>query len=380
MKYIFKFISLLFLNLLLYLNLSFAKKVCAYKEYIYYVKRGDTIWKIAKKFKTSAKAIKRWNKLRSYHLRPGQKLYIYKKICWESFNPYKKDREDNKIDLNLLVKLSEKGKLKPTYKKEKVCTQKTYIHIVKKGESLWQISRKYGVSVSSIKKQNNLKSNILKLGQKLVIKKQICKVIVKRPQIKSASKKRKFIVLYKVRKGDSLWSIAKKFNVSVSTIKKINSLKSNYLKVGQVLKIPAYKVNRLGELVINRPLNFIWPLDGCIDTTPKKNGFNNSVIFCAPKGAPVKAVEIGKVLFAGPNNKFAKSLNNIVIIKHPKGFVSVYGMLSKVAVKKGDIVDKGDIIGYAGASPLFKTSGVFFYILKKKRRKYYSLDPLKVLK
>jgi len=55
-------------------------------------------------------------------------------------------------------------------------------------------------------------------------------------------------------------------------------------------------------------------------------------------------------------------------------------MLSKVAVKKGDIVDKGDIIGYAGTSPLFKTSGVFFYILKKKGKRYYSLDPLKVLK
>ena len=379
MKYIFKFLTFTFLSLVFFINLSFAKKVCAYKEYVYYVKPGDSIWKIAKKFKTSAKAIKKWNKLRSYRLKPGQKLIIYKKICWEAFDPYK-NKDNNKIDLNLLVRLSERGKLKPTYKKEKICNQKTYVHIVKRGESLWKIAKKYGVSVSSIKRENNLRSNILKVGQKLIIKKQICKIIVKKPEIKSASKKRKFIILYKVKKGDSLWKIAKKFNVKVSTIKKLNNLKSNYLKVGQVLKIPTYKVNRLGELVINRPLNFIWPVDGCIDTTPKKSGFNNSVIFRAPKGTPVKAVEIGKVLFAGPNNKFAKSLNNIVIIKHPKGFVSVYAMLSKVAVKKGDIVEKGDVIGYAGSSPLFKTSGVFFYILKKKKRRYYSLDPLKVLK
>ena len=379
MKYIFKFLSFAFFCLLFFTNLSFAKKVCAYKEYIYYVKPGDSIWKIARKFKTTSKAIRKWNKLRSSRLKPGQKLIIYKKICWETFDPYK-NRKNNKIDLNLLVRLSEKGKLKPTYKKEKICTQKTYVHVVRRGESLWKIAKKYGVSVSSIKKANNLKSNILKVGQRLTIRKKICKIIVKKPEIKSASKKRKFIILYKVRKGDSLWKIAKKFNVRVSTIKKLNNLKSNYLKVGQILKIPTYKVNRLGELVINRPLNFIWPLDGCIDTTPKKNGFNNSVIFCAPKGSPVKAVEIGKVLFAGPNNKFAKSLNNIVIIKHPKGFISVYAMLSKIAVKKGDIVEKGDIIGYAGSSPLFKTSGVFFYILKKKKRRYYSLDPLKVLK
>jgi len=376
LKNIFKYLILYFA----FFSFCFAKKVCAYKEYIYYVKKGDTIWKIAKEFKTSAKAIKRWNKLKSYHLKPGQKLYIYKKICWESFNPYKKD---NRIDLNLIVKLSEKGKLKPTYKKEIICKEKEIIHIVKKGESLWSIARRYGISIKKIKKDNNLKTNILKPGQKLVIKKKVCKIIIKKPEIikkEVKTSKRKFIILYKVKKGDSLWSIAKRFNVSIKLIKKINNLKSNYLKVGQILKIPTYKVNKLGNLVINRPLNFIWPVDGCIDTSPKKKGFNNSIIFCAPINTPIKAVEVGKVLFAGPNDKFAKGLGNIVILEHPKGFVSVYAMLSNITVRKGDIVEKGETIGYTGSSPLFNTTGVFFYILKKKGKRYYSLDPLKVLK
>lgn len=97
------------------------------------------------------------------------------------------------------------------------------IYTVKKGDSLWKIANKYNTTVEKLKSVNNLKTNTLSVGQKLVIPS-----ISVSPEVSDT---------YIVQKGDSLWSIANKFNMTVSELKNLNNLTNNLLSIGQVLKI-----------------------------------------------------------------------------------------------------------------------------------------------
>lgn len=100
-------------------------------------------------------------------------------------------------------------------------------YIVKKGDTLYSISRKYGISVDELKKINNLIDNTLTIGQVLKLK-QV-------GQIDNP--------IYIVQKGDSLWSIAKNNNTTVEDIIELNKLKTNTLLVGQELYIPTGNIN-----------------------------------------------------------------------------------------------------------------------------------------
>ncbi len=64
-----------------YLNYFYNKRTCQIKKLIYYVKKGDSLWKISQKFNVSISKLKKWNNLKSYTLYQGQKLFIYKKFC-----------------------------------------------------------------------------------------------------------------------------------------------------------------------------------------------------------------------------------------------------------------------------------------------------------
>jgi len=95
-------------------------------------------------------------------------------------------------------------------------------YTVKKGDSLYQIAKKYNMSVEELKMINNLTSNNLSIGQ-----------VLKIPQMKDNVDGDTYIV----KKGDSLYQIAKKYNMSVEELKRINNLTSNNLSIGQVLEI-----------------------------------------------------------------------------------------------------------------------------------------------
>lgn len=96
-------------------------------------------------------------------------------------------------------------------------------YTVKSGDSLWSISRKFGVSVSELKEANNLSSNLLSIGQNLIIPGKISE--------KESDE-------YAVQKGDTLYSIARKFNTTVDNLKSLNNITTDSLAIGQILKIP----------------------------------------------------------------------------------------------------------------------------------------------
>lgn len=96
-------------------------------------------------------------------------------------------------------------------------------YTVKSGDSLWSISKKFGVSVSELKEANNLSSNLLSIGQNLIIPGKV-------PEKESDE--------YAVQKGDTLYSIARKFNTTVDNLKSLNNITTDSLAIGQILKIP----------------------------------------------------------------------------------------------------------------------------------------------
>ena len=102
-------------------------------------------------------------------------------------------------------------------------TDNTYTVI--SGDSLWSIAKKFNISVTELRNLNNLKNDLLSIGQVILIP-------VKTPTIPSEE------TIYIVKSGDNLYSIANNYNVTVSEIKEANNLTSNLLSIGQSIIIP----------------------------------------------------------------------------------------------------------------------------------------------
>lgn len=177
----------------------------------YIVEKGDNLFSIAKKFNVSLEDLKKWNNLDGLNVEQGSKLTLAEK-----------ESTENEIANNAEVRITE--------------------HIVAKGENLGSIARKYEVSVSDIKDWNNLEDNAIQFGNKLIVgKKYVISSENKNPTTRKenvASNERNEVKLYYVKKGDSLFSIAKKHpGVTVSDLKKWNGIKNEPLKAGMKLKI-----------------------------------------------------------------------------------------------------------------------------------------------
>ena len=97
----------------------------------------------------------------------------------------------------------------------------TEIYIVKKGDSLWSISKKYNITVDELIELNDLTTINLQIGDKLLV-----------PKITKEE------TVYTVKRGDTLWSIARDNNITVQSLKEKNNLTSNLLSIGQQLIIP----------------------------------------------------------------------------------------------------------------------------------------------
>jgi membrane-bound lytic murein transglycosylase D len=135
----------------------------------------------------------------------------------------------------LLAKLSDIPVYKPP-----VTAKRTYIvHRVKRGESLSGIASRYRTSVRSIMAANGLKrKDYLKAGWRLKVPTGRGYTPSRGGSPVRASKLSKKSFKYKVKKGDSLWTIANQFNTTTNAIKSYNRLRGNTLRIGQVLTIP----------------------------------------------------------------------------------------------------------------------------------------------
>lgn len=161
---------------------------------LYIVKVGDTLYSIAKRFNTTVSDLIRINNLKTNFLSIGQQLKI----------PINEDNSEY------------------------------IIYTVRAGDSLYSIARRYGLTVNSLIKYNNLSSNILTIGQKLKI-----------PNKNTESEFEDDLIIYIVKVGDTLYSIAKKYGMTVDKLIEINNLKSSILVPGQPLKIILVESNEI---------------------------------------------------------------------------------------------------------------------------------------
>lgn len=216
----------------------------------YTVKKGDSLYSIAKQYNSTVDAIKRYNNLTSNNLSIGQKLKLpcYMKdndnttmpnfvmytvkagdslysIAQQYNTTVDKIKSDNKLASNNLsigqvLMIADKttdATVEECFGEDEVLEEDYVIYVVKPGDNLYSIARKYDTTVSELKRLNNLTSNNLSVGQELKI----------------PNKRR----IYVVKRGDSLYSIANMFNTTVSAIKSKNNLTTNNLSIGQELII-----------------------------------------------------------------------------------------------------------------------------------------------
>lgn len=206
---------------------------------LYVVKKGDSLWSIANSYGITVDELVKANNLQSNLLNIGQTLTIPTKeieIPSEEFEVYIVQKGDslykiaNMFDVSVddIIKLNNLGTTSLSINQQllipKTSLEQGNIYTVKSGDSLYTIALKYGVTVDELKSVNNLTSNTLSVGQVLTI-----------PTKEEPGTSE---VVYIVQKGDSLWSIAKKYNITANQLKEYNNLKDNTLSINQKLVIP----------------------------------------------------------------------------------------------------------------------------------------------
>lgn len=112
-------------------------------------------------------------------------------------------------------------------------------YTVVKNDTLWDLSKKYGVSVNDLKKANGISGHLIYVGQKLQIPTKSTKATKTAKTSTSTSTVDTTSTTHTVVKGDTLWSLAKKYGVSVSTLMKANNLSSSTILIGQSLNLRA---------------------------------------------------------------------------------------------------------------------------------------------
>jgi len=177
----------------------------------YSVKSGDNLATIANQFKASVKLIKAANNLQSDIIRIGAPLLI--PVPSANIEIYSLNQEQRRI----------------TRQNKAIKGRQKYIHLVKKNDNLWTLSKNYGVSVSSLARWNSMSpKDLLTPGRTLTIW---------TPHTKTASTGIIRKVNYNVRSGDNLSSIANHFNVLVKQIRDWNIIKGKYLQPGQKITL-----------------------------------------------------------------------------------------------------------------------------------------------
>ena len=210
------------------------KEIYEGEENVYIVQKGDTLYSVAMANNTTVDELKRINNLTSNILSTGQLLkipsallpestYIVKKgdSLYSIANKYNTTVDELKRINNLTSNILSIGQVLklPSDKVSDVEKEENTInYTVQKGDSLYSIARKYSTTIDKIKDLNNLTTNLLSIGQVLLI-----------PTDTNLE------TTYTVQKGDSLYSIAKKYNTTVDRLKQLNNLKSNLLSIGQIL-------------------------------------------------------------------------------------------------------------------------------------------------
>lgn len=243
--------------------------------------------------------------------------------------------------------------------------------VVKAGDNLHKIAKESNSDIKNLINRNNLTAPfILPVGKKLYIP---------------------IPNFHIVKKGESLFAIASKNNISIAKLAEKNNLKKPFiinsgqkLIVGKNIQIShrkdkphikARKIDKIHHKSIKKA-SFAWPTQGKIISSfgPKRGGlYNDGINIAAQKGSSVKSSQQGVVAYVGDE---LKGYGNLIIIKHSNKMITAYGHLNKSIVKRGDKVEKQQVIAYVGSSGNVNRSQLYFGLRKGKD----PINPQKYLK
>lgn len=200
------------------------------------VKRNETISQIAARYGVTPANVKKWNKLNSNAVKAGKSLKIY-------------SDQENETPVPATAKSSKAEK--STLKTAKTTSRE---YVVRKGETLGEIAERNGMTASELRKLNKISGNKIKAGDKLKLASAAAVTAdVKEASVKKETSAKKQAVVkneasvkkakaskaltHKVKKGDTLATIAQKYDMSVNELKKLNRIKGSKLSIGQNLKV-----------------------------------------------------------------------------------------------------------------------------------------------
>lgn len=271
-------------------------------------------------------------------------------------------------------------KTKPARAGQMAASSATSVYTVKKGDTLYAISRRYSVPVRDLIRTNGFKAPYaLEIGQRV--------------SVPSAR-------VHVVKKGETGYGISRAYGVTVAALMQENGIKAPYtLEIGQTLRLPggaaaatAQTASRTPTVTrpaqttgrtVARPVppqrsasGFDWPVEGRLASRfgPKEDGLHNDGInILARQGTPVRSSDAGVVVYA---SNALEGYGHLLLVKHAGGWITAYAHNERLLVREGQTVKKGQIIARVGRTGGVTEPQLHFEIRKGKR----ALDPLRYLR
>ncbi|MEA2103062.1 MAG: LysM peptidoglycan-binding domain-containing protein [Candidatus Cloacimonadota bacterium] len=296
------------------------------------VRKDETLYSISKKHKTTVEDLKRINHLDSNKILIGQKIYL-------------QDREST-AEFYVTIR----------------AIPKCGFHLVHKGETLYRISKMYGLTIIDLMNYNHLSSYTIIPGDKILLKlgsetySQTPKKVIEKSTESPKTKITQDTKYHIVKKGETLFGVAQQNKLSVYELKDYNNLASNTIFTGQKLYLNPQKNST--EKYLKKPkklsknefkkYGLIWPCKGII-TSPfglQDGKPHNGLDIAASNGTPIKSVLDGEVAYSD----WQRGYGNVLILKHDNGLMTVYAHNKKNIANKGEKITKGQTIAQVGST------------------------------
>ena len=349
-----RFFCLIILSIFFYLH----------SDEIYTVQRGDNLSKIAAKFNTSIGELRSINGLSSDQIREGQKI-IVKKPSEETPLYYNVLAGDNlttiarkhhtttaqlinwnslkssNIRINQKLIIGYETPLSALSQSDIKENEINDFHIVKRGETLTAISRRYDIDLVDLIEINKLTSFIIKPGQRLSLRAEQTPTDSNTTQAEA--------VKHTVLQGENLYRIALHYGVSIDDIRKWNNLSNSNIRVGQILEIQdtSNMSNQPISLPLSRIHNATLPVTNVrilSEFGMRDRNMHKGIDFAGNPGDPIYAVLPGTIVFSGVQRGYG----NVIIIEHQNYIMTVYGHNESNRVSVGDKVAQRQMIATIG--------------------------------